>query len=173
MLTSQAFPNPAPATLWSRIRVVVFILCACFIVGGPLARQVFGVPGRHLPRWVMFGGIGLGLLDVRYEQAHSDGTRTLLNRRKLLKGRVPPGELRRVVNVDKAWNIAQALCKKLGGDADIRVTARNATRKGWRNVLDGTVNACTTKAPPQKTKKKAKKDRAASNQKKPRKEGTH
>lgn len=49
------------------LRGVIFFALALFIIGGPSYRQVFGGENVLFRDWVMFRGVGLGVIELRFE----------------------------------------------------------------------------------------------------------
>ena len=132
------------------MRVVLFSIAMAYIWGGPFLRQVVRSKNDHLPRWIMFSGTALDLLDVRYERALPDRSRQRVDHVAILGGG-PPGSGKgirssgwRLTDRDKGRlkRITRRLCSELGGDAQLFLTTRVAERSGWRTEEDGTVDVC-------------------------------
>jgi hypothetical protein len=129
-----------------RIRRVGFVLLASFILFGPsYAAFERDAPG-HLPRWRMFGGIGLDIYEMRLER-EIGGRRVAIERdeRVTRRGSTPPGRLA-IRRKESAWRLVRQLCRTDGGPIYMRL--RDARRSGWKLLEDGTRDVCAVKAPP-------------------------
>ena len=129
-----------------RIRAIVFIALATFILVGPLYRQVLGGKNVLFRQWTMFSLVGTRYLDVRFSVRFPDGREQPINYRVALgfygkdKSTIPQMVWR--VRDDRWEPVARLLCKRLGEDADLRLRSRVATPKGWRSFHDGAKNLC-------------------------------
>jgi hypothetical protein len=146
-LPSTIASRPEHRTMaWAR--AVGFVVVLAWIVGAPLYRQVLAGSNAHARAWVMYSGIGLGVVDARFYERRPDGTRRPLDRfRDLEVGRPVRPAARRLVGQRATLEIARRLCRRLGKDADVRVVARRATREGWLLDYDGEENLCTAPRP--------------------------
>jgi hypothetical protein len=125
--------GPVP---WARL--AVFTALAAFILFGPLYRQALGGRLPLFRPWRMFTGAGPDICAVEYRQVAPDGTAHPLDRYALLgrpgAGRAPES-LRAIRSADEALAVAHRLCAALGAQADVRVRARCATRRGCYYLL--------------------------------------
>ena len=121
-----------------RIRLVMFLAIAAFILAGPVIEQFAGTRTVFWRSWTMFSGIGIGLIDASFSVPGSlmpiDRFAALDERRN--------GKLRRIETTEELTVIVQRLCAALGQGAYLRVKARQATRDGWRVINTGEQNAC-------------------------------
>ena len=128
-----------------RLRGLIFVLVAGWMIGGPMYRQVFNGRSRIPRSWVMFTGYGAGeVCDVRYTLKTAEGEAPL-DRYAVLGHDTPrsaPRSVRRVENKKAAQSLGRRLCRALESDADVRLYARCAHRKGWRVVDQGLENLC-------------------------------
>lgn len=127
--------------LAGRLRLGLFIAIAAFIVGGPVAVQMFGVRSPLVRSWIMFSTPGLGVVDASFARLQADGSLLPLDRFAML-GATRDGKLRRIETREELASIARRLCDVAGPAADIRIVARQATRDGWRIVEDGSASVC-------------------------------
>ena len=129
-----------------RIRAMVFIALATFILVGPLYRQVFGGTNVLFRQWTMFSLVGTRYLDVRFSVRFPDGREQPINYRDELgfSGKDKSSIPRQVWRIrNDGWErVARLLCKRLGDDVDLRLRSRVATPKGWRSLHDGAKNLC-------------------------------
>ena len=124
-------------------RFAIFLLIAVFIFVGPIYRQVFDGSNKVFQSWTMFSGIGRGYMDARFTVVSPGGTEERLDRYAVL-GLTGTRPADMPVNT---WSIsaqrggpmetAARLCKALGRSAVVRVYAREATCKGWRERYNG------------------------------------
>jgi len=124
-----------------RLRLSVFLAILAFMVGGPLAEQVFGLRSVVLRSWTMFSGMGLGVIDASFAIRQADGAFVPLDRFATLDAS-PDGKLKRIESRDELASVIKRLCMAAGQGADIRASARQATRDGWRIVWTDSQNAC-------------------------------
>lgn len=136
-------PERAKATPSSTVRTVLFAVVLAFIVAAPLSRQFLGVNNPHLRAWVMFSGIGLDAMDVRFFERHADGSKTELEPFSEL-GRKRPGSARqrRLKGAREVRTVARKICQRRGVGMDLRVIARRATTEGWVQEFEGRKNLC-------------------------------
>lgn len=125
-----------------RLRLAVFLAITAFMIGGPVAEQVFGLRSVVLRSWTMFSAIGLGVIDASFAIRQADGTLVPLDRFAMLEAS-QGGKLRRIESRDELASIIKRLCSAVGQGADIRVRARQATRDGWSMVWTDGENACS------------------------------
>lgn len=117
-----------------------------WIVGAPAYRHLLEGRNPHARAWMMFAGIGLGGIDVRFHVRGEDGTLVEVDRWEAT-GREMPERIsaRRIKNRKALDSEIRRLCRALGPDADLRVSARQAVRgKGWTWIDQGDVDVCTS-----------------------------
>lgn len=124
-----------------RIRLVMFLAIAAFMLAGPVIEQFVGTRTVFWRSWTMFSGIGIGVIDASFSVRQPDGSSMPVDRFAALDER-RNGKLRRIETTEELTAIIQRLCAALGSGADLRVKARQATRDGWRVVTMGEQNAC-------------------------------
>lgn len=125
----------------ARLRLGLFLSIAAVMIAGPVAEQVFGLRTAAVRSWTMFSAIGLGIIDVSFAARQPDGTLTPIDRFDLLAAR-RDRKLKRIEDREELDWIIDRLCSALGPDADLRVTARQATRSGWQTIRTDEQNAC-------------------------------
>ena len=130
-----------PAGSAVRLRLVLYMAIAAFMVTGPVIEQGFGARTAFWRSWTMFSGIGLGVIDASFAIRQPDGSLVPLDRFAML-GASHDGKLKRIEDRDELASIIMRLCEAAGQGADIRVSARQGTRDGWRIVHTDTANAC-------------------------------
>lgn len=133
--------EPAGSIPARRVRLMVFLAIALFILAGPMVEQVFGQRTAFWRSWTMFSGIGIGLIDASFSVRQADGSLTPIDRFATLDER-RNGKLRRIETSEELSSIIARLCASLGAGAELRVKARQATRDGWRIIHPGEQNAC-------------------------------
>jgi hypothetical protein len=126
MAGRRVTPTPVLAA-----RGAAFLLLAALIALAPSARQVFGVRSPYLRSWTMFSGFGLDLCVAEFEGAGG----AALDRYAVLDEHraTAPKWLRKLRSEDDVRGVAKRLCAKLG--QDVRVTAKCASRSGWKTVI--------------------------------------
>lgn len=126
-------------------RTVVFLAVFGFINFTPFYRQVLGGRAVWARDWSMFSAVGLDVCDVRYAQRLPDGTKVRIDRYDLLQYEdwlSAPKSVRKIKNEDGVASVGRKLCRALGPGADVRATARCASRKGWKRVARDDTNLC-------------------------------
>lgn len=121
------------------LRVGVVLACALYLWGAPFARQVLGVRHPAVRSWQMFSGTGLDVTQARYVAVRADGAVFV---DPVAAGVIAPPPRGRFLTRRDARDLAEALCRRMGPGADVRLTFREATRKGWRVKESGRVNRC-------------------------------
>ncbi len=127
------------------MRAAAFTVILAFMAFGPFYRQVLRGDQQIFRHWVMFSGIALGVVDATYRQRHRDGTEIEIDRFAALgyaEPRDAPRSIRLIKGRSGTDRVAEKLCRRLGPDADIRVTSRWASRQGWRPGYRGNRNFC-------------------------------
>lgn len=124
-----------------RIRLVIFMAVAAFMLAGPVIEQLVGTRTVFWRSWTMFSGIGIGLIDASFSVRQPEGSLMSVDRFVTLDER-RNGKLRRIETPEELTAIIERLCASLGAGADLRVKARQATRDGWRSLNMGEQNAC-------------------------------
>jgi hypothetical protein len=133
--------EPAGSIPVRRIRLIIFMTVAAFMLAGPVSEQLAGTRTVFWRSWTMFSGIGIGLIDASFSVRPPDGGLMPIDRFVAL-GERRNGKLRRIETSEELTSIVERLCAALGSGADLRVQARQATRDGWRIITMGEQNAC-------------------------------
>ena len=141
VVTTGVSVRPAGWIAAGRLRLAAFLVIAAFMIAGPVAEQAFGLRTPLLRSWTMFSGIGLGVIDASFAIRQPDGSLVPLDRFAML-GASHDGKLKRIEDRDELASIIMRLCEAAGQGADIRVSARQGTRDGWRVVHTDAANAC-------------------------------
>ena len=132
--------RPAAVSAY-RLRLVAFAVVSAVIIGGPVAKQVFGLETVAFRSWIMFSTPGLGMIEAKFSIRAADGSLMPLDRFELL-GERRNGKLRRIETQGELDAVTKRLCAAAGQGADIRITARRAETSGWRVIEDGAGNVC-------------------------------
>jgi hypothetical protein len=122
---------------------VAFAAILALEVLGPFYRHVLHGRNPIFRNWVMYRGVGLGLVDVRFVRRLPDGGETPVDRFAALgyTGRADaPLDLWRIVGRDGLARVTERLCREAAGD--LRAHARLATNDGWEELLDGDEPLC-------------------------------
>ena len=120
-------------------RGALFLFLTAWIWLGPAYRQVFGGESPYVNRWRMFSGVGLGLLEVKYERELPGGERERLDHYRLLgyRGRDDaPRSLSHITDFGVAQRVGMALCRRLSPGSRVYLQARRAVLDGWRLIID-------------------------------------
>ena len=133
---------------WAHVpkaRLVGFLLIAGFLVGSPVYRHVLGGKSPYLRGWMMYSNFALGnYCQVAYYERTVEGDQRV-DRLELLGqtsvASAPVG-LRRIGGEKDARAQAQALCRKLGPDADVRADLRCSSTRGWHRAMRREENLC-------------------------------
>ena len=129
-------------------RSLAFAILFLWMAVGPFSSQVLGVRNeitRYVRVWSMFSARGIGFVEARFFQKMPDGSERDLDRFELLgfpEPRRAPIWMWRIPNSGRARSIAVQLCAKLEPGADLRLTVRRATTRGWVTQFDGSNNWC-------------------------------
>lgn len=132
-----------PTTRW--LRLSLLLIGAAFLLHGPVLTQLLGFSRGPATRyWRMYSGHGLKVCDVRFEQVRG-GQQTPVDRFALLghedRARAPT-RIRRMANRKEVDAMGKALCARLPRGVALHVTARCASRQGWRPLYDGAEPLC-------------------------------
>jgi hypothetical protein len=116
-----------------RLRATLWLGLVLWIVGGPLATQVFGFNVPGVRRWLMFIGYGKDICDVRYT----------------VPGQEEPFDRLRTLGFDNDWDVprkdkmladakaverqGREICRTLNLDV-LHVQARCGIHRGWRPI---------------------------------------
>jgi hypothetical protein len=152
---ADADGSPRGFRFW--LRAIAFIVVLCFMAGGPFYEQVLKRRDMRpfLPRWVMFAGTGLRVVDAEFRERGEDGRERVLDRFDVLGYQPPreaPSSVWRMKGQRGTWKVARRLCEALGEGTDVRVTSRYATRAGWERGYQGKANLCAAPEPPRRRK---------------------
>jgi hypothetical protein len=112
------------------LRGMVFLALALFMIGGPIYRQGFGGGNILFRDWVMFRGIGLGVIEARFERLH-DGQWEDFQFVDVLKRRfgVPEHRTLRLQGVEDLVRAEREMCRIYPNET-LRDFARIATQSG-------------------------------------------
>lgn len=141
VLSTGISTEPAGSLPARRVRLIIFMAIAAFMLAGPVIEQLVGTRTVFWRSWTMFSGIGIGLVDATFSSRQPDGSLMPIDRFAVLDER-RNGKLRRIETTEELTSIIAQLCASLGAGADLRVKARQATREGWRIINMGEQNAC-------------------------------
>jgi hypothetical protein len=117
----------------SSIRAAVFFIIVFWMCFGPIYTQLFGRENVLFRHWVMFSGIGIGVVDAAFYDA--SGTR--LDYARSLG--YPRSFKLMQVSDQTIFRIGQKLC---ADDGDIRASARIATPSGWETLVGDSQIIC-------------------------------
>ena len=137
----------------NRIRLVIFLSIAIFMIAGPFYRQVLGGQNKVFRSWGMFTGAegkyGVGSVDARFTQLLADGSEIGIDRIETLGfsgknyTKLPRNTWLIREKDGGAMEVAKRLCKRLDQISKIRVYARLATYAGWRVQYNGNIVNCS------------------------------
>ncbi len=132
-----------------RARLVAFGLIVAFQFGGPFYRQVLHGQNPIFKNWVMYRGVGTGLVEVTFFQRDTPQRDTPVDRFAVLgfERRTAPETLFRIAGAKGFARVTRQLCERLGPNADLRAHAREATAHGWRPLARGHDNLCAPHDP--------------------------
>ena len=128
----------------SGLRLTAFLLILAFLALGPFYRQVLHGTNPVFRNWVMFRGVGYGLVDARFARRLPDG-RTLPVDLTVLAPAGSGDTAQGVWRIDGRAafeTLTHRLCEHFGPDVDLRGTAREATGDGWVPLTSGERNLC-------------------------------
>jgi hypothetical protein len=132
----------------ARLRGAAFAAILAFEVLGPFYRHVLHGKNQVFRNWVMYRGVGLGLVDVRFVRHLPGGDEAPVDRFAALGYASPkeaPTEVWRIVGRDGLAQVTERLCREAPGD--LRAHARLATNRGWEVLLDGGEALCSEVGP--------------------------
>ncbi|MFT3928023.1 MAG: hypothetical protein QM778_36180 [Myxococcales bacterium] len=127
------------------VRGLLFFLSAAFILVAPAYRALSSDAPPYAVKWEMFSGIARDLYEVSFETTDATGARVALDRFEVLGYADPwvaPRNVRLVKQEAEAWALARALCRELGEQRPVFMKLRDATRRGWTVVEDGSNDVC-------------------------------
>jgi hypothetical protein len=127
------------------LRLTAFLAILAFLALGPFYRHVLHGTHPALRNWVMYRGVGYGLVDARFLRRARDGGAHPIDRFTALGYAGPadaPEEVWRIVGRAGLEALAWCLCARLGPGTDLRAHAREATARGWVVLAAGERNLC-------------------------------
>jgi hypothetical protein len=142
--------DPLDRELPRPVRAFAFVAILALMGLGPCHLQALGGESEFLRAWRMFHSTADGIVEARFVQRRGDGSEVELDRFRLLGHETrseAPRELRRIVGMRATWEVAQQLCARLGAGADVRVTSRVGSVRGWEPGYSGQRDLCATGAP--------------------------
>lgn len=121
----------------TKVRRVVFGLLAAFILLGPAPGQLFGKHSPWLREWVMYSGVGVGILDGSFTASQEDGTQTVysplqvagLDSYPMIKHYYFDN---RVFVPEDLGKFAANLCETLEPGGQLAFDGYVGTRQGWQ-----------------------------------------
>jgi hypothetical protein len=139
-----------------RLRRAAFLLVLAFEALGPAYRQVLHGRNPLFRNWVMYRGMGYGVVDVTFRRRLPDDTEVEVDRFGVLgydRPRAAPTTVWRIEGMDGTRAVAAELCRVLGPGTDLRAYAHMASATGWTPILAGEDDLCA--APPVATRRRA------------------
>jgi|GEM_PF-3421863 len=141
-MTDSERATPAPLSI---VKKTLVVLAALFVFVGPAYRQSWGGKAPMMPRWVMFSGMATGYVAVRVETSEGGGPREpvpwdeFMPRAKNHKG---PVRVQRIMGDNQLERLATRLCRARGPNVAVFIQARQANRRGWKNIFTGDEDQC-------------------------------
>jgi hypothetical protein len=121
------------------LRGVAFAIIALWMIAGPVYTQIFDGSDDVFRPWVMYSGVGLGLMDITFYEQKSGGIVKQIDLRSTFGySTVHP----RLMSKNAVDSLGEDICSLLGKGADVRLVARSATDAGWHTWSDGRRNIC-------------------------------
>lgn len=117
------------------VRGAIALLLTMWMLSGLVYEQFFQRESAVLRSWVMFSGIGKGVVDASFYK-RVDGELIKLEYRSLLNTTSD------IQNEKHALFIAKRLCEVLGPENDVRLFVRRAGSEGWMRIFSGEKNMC-------------------------------
>jgi hypothetical protein len=127
------------------LRAVGFATFLILIIWGPFATQVLNSQNALYRPWVMFGEVGVGLMDIDFMQVDDSGEPAKLDRFDILgyDGKEDAPEWLWLIDSDEDLDLViSALCQALGESADLRIEGRVANKGGWEDIDFSKENLC-------------------------------
>lgn len=117
-------------------RGTMVILLALVIWGGPAYRQLFDGPEPWALKWMMFSGIGMGMLGVHFEAETPSGVRRTIVWDQFQPPRAPDArfQVARARELHQVARRAAEICQGLGSGTKLHVSVRRATQEGWKVI---------------------------------------
>ena len=131
-------------------RKFIFILLASFILLGPAVEQVFGYKSVWMPRWIMYSGVGVGILKGTFHLARPNEPVVELTPLGVLSlDRYPMIRHyefdQTILEKSDLRHFASRICDDLPSGGTLSFIGSVGTRQGWQamNVAD----ICKIRAP--------------------------
>lgn len=137
----------APDKTWSsrdKLRAVVFVVVAVFVVGGPFYRQVLKGRNKAFRNWVMFNGKATGFVDATFYRERAGEFIEVDRYEALGQPKTPKSRYWLLKDKRVFERLTRVMCSKAGND--LRVDARIATRRGWKPLMSREEMACQRRA---------------------------
>jgi hypothetical protein len=132
-----------------RLRLLAFAAVLAFQAGGPFYRHVLHGTSPIFRNWVMYRGVGFGIVDARFAVRRAGGSEAALDRFAALGYAGPrdaPADVWRIEGRAGLRTVVRRLCERLEPGTDLRVRARLAAQRGWRPLARGERNLCARSA---------------------------
>ena len=126
-------------------RQAFFVVFSAFLLLCPALPQVFKVYTPAIRRWVMFSGYGTDICEVRYTVADGEQRRPIERCEALGYEEgcfMAPRSVKNLADKPAVDAFTRRLCKKLGPEVELRLTARCATTQGWQERYNGRRDIC-------------------------------
>lgn len=122
-------------------RRLAFLLLALFILLAPALPQLFGATGLFLRPWVMFSGVGVGLLKGEFVVTGPDGVEARLAPHEALgQARYSRAMATRfgyhVLSDEDLKRVSAGLCARIGAGRRLSFDGHRQWLDGWRPLAD-------------------------------------
>lgn len=141
---SNVFAESNEKVLRRTLRRVVFLGIASFILLVPAMPQIFGIHHALFRPWVMYSGVGTGILKGEFTVRKLDGTIVALTPREILNiPRYPlqmqAGQFYQVYSVGDLKRVSQGYCSKLSSGETLAFHGSFSTAQGWTATEDNDI----------------------------------
>ncbi len=128
----------------TKLRSCLAVLAALYILLSPAWHQVLGNPKGPVRAWTMFRGYGAGICVVAYETEEADGERVPFDRYAALhKTRETAHDKEKLLlGMDAVRSMTRKLCRRVPTGRPLYVTAKCATKTGWKDTARGKKDQC-------------------------------
>jgi hypothetical protein len=126
------------------VRVVLFFLIAVYILLGPFLPQVAKYNSNIFRRWTMFTSAGRNICEVSFTERYNEKEQSLsyLSALGFSSRSKAPRSYVCISSREKAFKLANEICKKFKFKKDIRMYARQGSRSHWVVFASGEENMC-------------------------------
>ena len=123
-------------------RKAVFIGLFVWMLANPIGGQILGLDTRWLRPWTMFGGVGVGLYDVRVFSSTGNELKPITWNELGYSGEGGSRSIPHLRSPEQVQQVVLQLCADSENPAVLRALIRRATPDRWQAKVSTDINIC-------------------------------